>query len=1179
MTIRMLKRACVTIGLVVSMAIFGLAQGVSTGSISGTVTDPSGAVVPGATVHVDQPTTNTHYSQTASAKGSFSFPNVRPGDYILSVNAKGFPAYKQGVVVQVGQVTNLLPKLTLSATSQSVEVNAGALQTVQVDTTTATIGGVITAKQIDELPQLGRNFLDLAQLEPGVQMIDGGNFDPTKNGYAGLSVQGAEGRTTRINVDGVDITDETVGTTTMNVPDNSIQEFQVSQSSGDTSSDIGNAGQVNITTKGGTNDIHGGGFATYRSSKFAANPTFAAQKPPFKQNQDGLDIGGPMWKNHLYWFASGERQYLDESSYVDMPDFPQYNGFFSTPGDFKSGDARLDWQATSNLRLFYRFMHDDNSLIPPSVIGGTSLSPFFNEDVTNDHDAGLDWSTARLTNSFRYAHLNFANHIVAKPVAGVPNFPVNINFDTGESFGPNLLAPQHTYQIDDEYKYDGSAFFGNHTLRYGVEVNHIAVNLYAAFFAAAPAAFPTYDPTTVPAGQDPTNPMSYPPSFLLFGNGLGYFSNLATHGNPFGGVINVRKSFYITDSWKLRPNLTINYGVHFERDPGQVNTDLNRPPSLVQFSPLYAHAAPIPNNWTPTLGIVWDPTGHGTTSIRAGIGIYYQNDIWNNVMFERSQLISTSIAPGFPPAYTGNSLLAAPQANGQPGACIFLCAGSGQSVDTQSMSDLASAIVGAQAALQASYQANAPTAFGPPLGFNSGAQPGTASVGNPIFDSSYRTPYSVQMNIGIQHQLAEGVVFSANYVRNRGVHLLITQDANHVGDARYLNTNAATMAINGAATDLGAAIGATTVDTVSNMMKLIGTTPQGGTSAITAQTIFSELNNNSSGVSLGAGANSTPGSPSFAFGGMNPNYQQISTDRNGGQSDYNGLQMQLLVNRGHLLRMLHSSSLTVSYALARLNATQSDQAFSGTANDQADPLRFYGPAGYDRTSQLSIGGSFDFPLGFRFSTVNHFSTGLPVTPKLQKLGSSGSLQIFQTDWTGDGTTGDILPNSNVGAFNRSISNPAQLQATINAYNSTWAGTITPAGQALVGAGLMTSAQLQALNLAMPMVTAAVAQNQLMTDSFLDSDIEIARPLKIGDRITVTPTVQCFNCFNIGNYDPPGNVMSGLLSTGYTAGAGNGVLGSITNTTPLNQFRKFGQNTGVFAEGIPRAFQFGIRVSF
>src|SRR4029077_18914305 len=137
--------------------------------------------------------------------------------------------------VQVCNASTVNARMTLGQESQVIEVRGSE---VLVNTEQSTVQGVLTAAQIANLPVNGRNFLDLAQLEPGVQIQDGQNFDPTKAGYSSISFGGRFGRTARINVDGVDISDETVGTTTADIPASSIDEFQLGQSSLDLSNDL-----------------------------------------------------------------------------------------------------------------------------------------------------------------------------------------------------------------------------------------------------------------------------------------------------------------------------------------------------------------------------------------------------------------------------------------------------------------------------------------------------------------------------------------------------------------------------------------------------------------------------------------------------------------------------------------------------------------------------------------------------------------------------------------------------------------------------------------------------------------------------------------------------------------------------------------------------------------------------
>src|SRR5262249_25654539 len=129
---------------------------------------------------------------------------------------------------------------------------------LQLNTEQRTVQGVLGEQQIENLPLNGRNFLDLAQLEPGVQIQDGANLG--KDGYSSISFGGRFGRTTRIEVDGIDISDESLGTTTMNIPASGIQEFQLSQSSQDLSTELTTSGGINVTIRSGTTSIHGQAF-------------------------------------------------------------------------------------------------------------------------------------------------------------------------------------------------------------------------------------------------------------------------------------------------------------------------------------------------------------------------------------------------------------------------------------------------------------------------------------------------------------------------------------------------------------------------------------------------------------------------------------------------------------------------------------------------------------------------------------------------------------------------------------------------------------------------------------------------------------------------------------------------------------------------------------------------------
>src|ERR1035437_2620809 len=235
----------------------------SSGAIRGIVSDQAGAVLAGAQVTITDKATARVVQVMTSSDGIYVSGPLQPGDYTVRIEAKGFKTAEFAVVAHVGVVSS--GDLRLEPGQGRVQAEA-----VSVNSEQATVQGVLTANQIENLPVNGRNFLDLAQLEPGIQIQDGQNFDPTKAGYSSISFGGRFGRTARISVDGVDVSDETVGTTTEDIPASSIQEFSLAQSSLDLSNDLTSSGAVNVTTKSGTNVYHGEAFGFFRDSAVGA---------------------------------------------------------------------------------------------------------------------------------------------------------------------------------------------------------------------------------------------------------------------------------------------------------------------------------------------------------------------------------------------------------------------------------------------------------------------------------------------------------------------------------------------------------------------------------------------------------------------------------------------------------------------------------------------------------------------------------------------------------------------------------------------------------------------------------------------------------------------------------------------------------------------------------------------
>jgi len=217
-----------------------------------------------------------------------------------------------------------------------------------------------------------------------------------------------------------------------------------------------------------------------------------------------------------------------------------------------------------------------------------------------------------------------------------------------------------------------------------------------------------------------------------------------------------------------------------------------------------------------------------------------------------------------------------------------------------------------------------------------------------------------------------------------------------------------------------------------------------------------------------------------------------------------------------------------------------DQDFVNNAVDFNNPLHFFGPSALDRTHQVSVGGVIDFPLATRVAFATHWDTAPPITLFLPSTGAPGD--IFVTDVTGDGTVGDVVPGSNIGAFDRTVKH-GNINGFINHYNSTFGGQLTPAGQALVTAGLFSSGQLTALGATTPILSLA-PPGQVGVAPLFTFDVHVSWELKVNklfhalpESVVVEPQIALYNLFNFHNYDPFGNQLSGVL--GGFVGSANG----------------------------------------
>jgi Carboxypeptidase regulatory-like domain len=630
--------------------LFGLSawgQVNSTGSLIGTITDSSGAIVPDAVVKTVNKNTGLTRESKSGGSGTFRFDLLPAGTYDVTVTKPGFatPTY-QNVTVSVSQATEENVTLNPSAQASVVTVEASGTPVVDVEKTDVSVP--ISSKQIEDLPLNGRDFVNLAYLAPGARPVN--SYDPTKNRVGVFSVDGSSGRNVNVTVNGIDDKDNTVGGPVMQLPLEAVEEFQISTQRFSAANGRSEGAAITAITRSGTNNFHGSLYLFDRNEAMNANDYFDSQsgnpKPAYSRQQFGGAIGGPVRKDKDFFFFTLEREREATSLSVDPTLYQEL--VLAEPIGAKPAltipQPYFDWRY--NGRWDHTFNDKNNAFFSYTNQNNTGLND--QSGNGNDLTAG-NFTTNQLILSSLNLNSVISPNIVNAAAVGYQYWnnvidsklrDPTVNFASGEYFGTNANVPQQSFQKKWQFKDDLSITHGKHNFKVGVDWVHEPV--LGGFFEANPTPAVTF-------GADPSqilgNASLYPEGFST----PGLITNISeSAGDPYFLLSTNMFGTYFQDDWKTTSRLTLNLGVRWDKDfnmvAGQTEAKARTYQELQAIGSPYAGGLPHDDNkdFSPRIGFAYDLTGSGHHILRGGFGLYY-GQIFENITLFMIQQANPSI--------------------------------------------------------------------------------------------------------------------------------------------------------------------------------------------------------------------------------------------------------------------------------------------------------------------------------------------------------------------------------------------------------------------------------------------------------------------------------------------------------------------------------------------------------
>ncbi len=1045
------SRIALGVLLSVLFVIVSMAQA-PVGTISGTVTDPSGAVISDAPIIIRNKATGFERRTKAENDGTYSVPALPAGVYEVQVQVQGFRTLLREVTVTVGSIVKLDLALEVGQTTEIVTVEAAGA--AQINYEAHSVDGVITRRKIQELPLNGRSFLNLAFLEPGVTV--GPGTTSQYNSLFQVSILGGESNKTAITVDGGNVRNQIEGNTGMNFSQEVVQEFQLSSANYDLSTGITSVGAVNIVTRSGNNEFHGSGYFFFRDHNMAAypglrricdeNPTNAicanagsragTEDPFFARRNPGVWVGGPIIKNRLFFFTNYE--YTNQVQvFTVQPDVPSVAGLagnFLSPYRGHLFSVKFDLRLNDKHSLFARYSHDENKGFGPQ--GGATLPSNWlqNKNFSDQSVLGVtSVFTPTLTNDFRFNFTYWQNRNLFADDnncpgclgLGFPEFTTTVganNFRVGNTSNATQGRDLRRFTFVDTLTWQK----GSHRMRFGTELEHapgtgfwgfcdpgcvgvfmpegvrntVGAAIAAALFPNVPAVIRTNDDllklpfagASIGVG-DPSQPPPY---------------------NIDQAKQNNRYRFFAQDTWKVKPNFTLNYGLSWNFESTLVNRDLDKPAFL---APLYgSDLSPTDNNYnnfSPSLGFAWNIGSDNKTVVRAGAGIYWETELLWRRLRERA-----ATGP------IGNGRILVPHTsfvNTIPGIIDLstqrpVAIGAplpANTITTMTLGQFLTQIYQPQiGAIQAALAPNN-------LNDLSVRNIQLVKRADDLYPSEYPVQRSYQFGIGIQRQLRSDMALSVDYVRRVFVNTLL-------GSLDYNRFN---RFINGVQTP------------------------------IIPRCSAAQVSDPNAQCSTGTITFWTPA----------------------GRNVYNAMLLKLDK------RFSNKYFFTVSYALT------AESGNSGVINLD-DYNASYGPQGSRHI--LNLSANWEMPWGFQLGFISAMASKGAFTPFVNDV-----------DLDGDGTAREPLPNLDFNCINRGCGK-SDLEAAIQRWNSTYYPNGKPNGTTI-------PFSLDARRRNIPYIDPLPANYQL-GDWFSSQDIRLTKKFAWKERYELSVFGEMFNVFNIAN---------------------------------------------------------------